>query len=568
MKPLRLIFLACLSVALSAASPPPKLILQITVDQLRGDLPARFGEHFGEGGFRYLFEQGIVYRNAHHAHANTETIVGHTTLSTGAHPAAHGMVGNVWFDRGSGRLVYNVEDIRYPLLSADADVDAATEIDPTQRAARSDGRSPANIEVTTFGDELALHHVEGAKVFGVSVKDRGAIAMAGHAGKAFWFSKQAGEFVTSRFYYETYPDWVTAFNATQPAQRYADTWWSLLHPPSTYRFGDRDDQPWETDFPGYGRTFPHAFGPGDSPYFTTLLTISPAGDELVLDFTRELIVAEDIGQDDITDYLSVSFSSTDYVGHLFGPSSLEAEDNLRHLDRTLANLLEFVDEHVGLDQTLVVLSADHGGPDAPGFMNEYGVESTLVNPADWNKSAAFAALQERFGLGEELVQTYFHPYVYLNREAISEAGLDLAEVEAAVAEQLTHFDGVALAVAYHDLMTGRLPDTRLTRSILNNHNPQRSGDVFVVFESNRFIADFDGLHVASTHGSPWNYDTFVPAVFAGAGLEPATIYRRIHTVDIAPTLSAVVGAKSPSGAAGDPLIEVLEALPEGQTDRP
>lgn len=209
----------------------------------------------------------------------------------------------------------------------------------------------------------------------------------------------------------------------------------------------------------------------------------------------------------------------------------------------------------------MVLSADHGGPDAPGFVNQYGIESALVDPESWDQAPGLARLKKRFGIGEELIQTYFHPYVYLNKAAIAEAGLDLAEVETAVANELVLLDGVAAAFTYADLMSGNLPDTRLTRAVLHNHNPQRSGEVFVVFEANRFIADFDGLHVASTHGSPWAYDTFVPIIFAGSGLEPRTIHRRVHTVDIAPTLSAIIGTKPPSGAAGDPLVEVLQTLP-------
>ena len=179
--------------------PPPRLILQITVDQLRGDLPSRYYDRLGEGGLRYLLDNGIVYLDAHHRHANTETIVGHTTLATGADPALHGMVANVWLDRASAQLTYNVEDARYPILGKAAGVNKKIEIDPTQKVARSDGRSPAAIMVSTFGDELALHFARKSKVFGVSVKDRGAISMAGHAGKAFWFSKSAGEFISSRF---------------------------------------------------------------------------------------------------------------------------------------------------------------------------------------------------------------------------------------------------------------------------------------------------------------------------------------------------------------------------------
>jgi hypothetical protein len=196
--------------AIVRADSPPKLVLQITVDALRGDLPSRYQYVLGEGGFRYLMEQGVNYTNAHYQHANTETIVGHVSLATGSVPAAHGMVANVWFDREKDRLVYNIEDARYHLLTAGADVDKKTEIDPTQRAAKVDGRSPDNILTSTFSDELAVHYAGRSKIFAVSVKDRGAVSMAGHAGKAFWFSKASGEFITSNYYYDKYPAWVTS----------------------------------------------------------------------------------------------------------------------------------------------------------------------------------------------------------------------------------------------------------------------------------------------------------------------------------------------------------------------
>jgi predicted AlkP superfamily pyrophosphatase or phosphodiesterase len=535
----------------------PKLILQITVDQLRGDLPGRYYDRFGEGGFRYLMEHGTVYQNAHHRHANTETIVGHATLATGADPAAHGMIGNVWLDRTSGQLTYNVEDARYPILSEGAGVDRKSEIDPTQKTARSDGRSPSAIMVSTFGDELALNQGGKSKVFGISVKDRGAISMAGHAGKAFWFSKKSGEFITSRFYYDQYPEWVTEFNAQKPASKYAGTSWQLLHDQSSYLFGATDDRPYETELPGYGRTFPHPFGGPDGKFFTTLLTISPAGDEMTLDFAKALIENEDLGGDATPDYLAISFSSTDYVGHIFGPSSLESEDNILRLDRTLADLFNFVDARVGLDKTLIVLSADHGGAEAPGRLAELGFEADYIDPNAFDKAGAIKALKERFGIGEELITTYYHPYVYLNREVIAEKGLDQAEVELAVAEELTRFDGVALAVSSSALGAGIVPDTPLIRSILRNYNPSRSGDVYVVFDPNRFINDFDGLTVAATHGSPWGYDTYVPIIFAGIGIPAQRITRLVNTVDIAPTLSLIVGAKPPTGSFGAPLNEVI-----------
>jgi len=535
----------------------PRLILQITVDQLRGDLPKRHYHQFGEGGFRYLMEEGTVFLEANHGHANTETIVGHATLATGADPSVHGMIGNVWLDRTSGELTYNVEDARYPILSEGAGVDKKTEIDPTQRTARSNGRSPAAIRVSTFSDELTLSLGGKSKVFGVSVKDRGAISMAGHTGKAFWFSKKSAEFITSSFYYDQYPQWVSDWNRTEPAKKYEGKSWDLLRDRADYMHGDADDRPYETELPGFGRIFPHPFGKADDKYFTTLLTVSPAGDELTLDFAKALIENEDLGSDATPDYLSVSFSSTDYVGHIFGPSSLEAEDNILRLDRTLAELFRYVDAKVGLDKTLIVLSADHGGPEAPGYLSELGYEADYIDPKAFDKTSAIAELKARFGIGQELIQTYFHPYLYLNREEISAKGLDQSEVEDAVVHEISKFEGVTLAVSSSALASGRTPDTALTRSVLRNYDPRRSGDIYLVFDPNRFINDFDGLSVATTHGSPWRYDTYVPIIFAGFGTPARQVARPVETIDIAPTLSLLLGAKPPSGSTGAPLVEVI-----------
>ena len=539
-------------------SASPKLIVQITVDQLRGDLPRRYLSQMGPGGFRYLLEDGITFVDAHHAHANTETIVGHATLATGAYPSAHGLIGNIWLDRDTGQMTYNIEDNRYPLLTADADVDQATEIDPTQRVARTDGRSPASILVSTFSDELTLHTVGAAKVFAVSVKDRGAVSMAGHTGKAFWFSKSAGEFVTSRFYYDRYPTWVTQFNKAQLPLRYENTEWNLLHTRNNYHFADLDDMPWEVSIGQFGRIFPHAYGTRDGKYFNTLLTVSPAGDELTLAFAKTLIENEGLGEDPITDYLAISFSSTDYVGHFFGPSSLEAEDNLLRLDRTLANFFAYIDKRIGLENTLIVLSADHGGPEIPARLSQLGFEAGYVDTTSWDKQAGLLRLKEQFGIGNELITKFFPPYVYLNRKEITKQGLQQAEVEAAVAKEMMKFDGIALAVSSTALEQGRVADTPITQAILKNHHPQRSGDVFVVFQPNHFINDFDSIQVAATHGSPWRYDTYVPIIFAGAGLKPQQVTRKVFTVDVARTLAAKAGTQPPSGSSGAILPEILE----------
>ena len=324
------------------------------------------------------------------------------------------MVGNIWFDRTSGRTVYNIEDPEYSILTDDAGVDADTEIDPTQRAASSDGRSPRTILTSTFGDELSSLTAGEAKVFGVSVKDRGAVSMAGHTGKALWFSKSAGQFVTSSYYYDKYPEWVVEWNAKGLPQSYGGKSWELLNPIGTYLFGDRDDQKWEPDFAGFGRTFPHPFGSSENQYFTTFLTLSPAGDQITADFAKTLIDREGLGDDEVPDFLGLSFSSMDYVGHFFGPSSLEAEDNIMQLDRTLADLFAFIDEEIGLDRTLIVLSSDHGAPEAPGYLYELGGLGGYVTPDKWDKAPAVERIKAKFGISGRLVEGYDHPYLYLS----------------------------------------------------------------------------------------------------------------------------------------------------------
>ena len=544
-----------------ATTNKPKLILQITVDQLRGDLPDKFMKHMDKGGFRWLKENGVWYKNAHYNYTNTETVVGHTTLATGANPSIHGMVSNVWYDRVKKRLVYNIEDKRYHILSKNAGIDGSTEVDSSQALAGTDGRSPANIMVSTFSDELSLFSNEKSKIFGVSVKDRGAVTLAGHNGKAFWFSKTSGEFITSSFYYDVYPAWVKKFNDQKLAERYLDKSWTLMYDKSKYMFGNSDDNPWEEDYANFGRVFPHKYGGKENKYFNHFLTFSPAGDELTLDFAKAVIDNEKMGQNDVTDYLAISFSSTDYVGHIFGPSSLEAEDNMLRLDKTLASLFKYVDEKVGLDNTLIVLSADHGAPEAPGYLAKLGIEAKWIAPMKWNKKPSLERLKKRFGVGQDLIESFFPPYLYLNHKVIKEKGLNLAEVQKAVAKEIMDIDGIALAVTSTEMSNNTLPDTYLYNAALRNFNAKRSGDILILFEPHCFANDMDGGAImASNHGGPWSYDTYVPVIFAGSALKGKQIFKRIRPNDIAPTLSAIVNAKAPSGSSGEILSEVVEAV--------
>jgi len=554
---LKIVLLSTLLFTLSEAK-QPKLILQITVDQLRGDLPDKFMKKMGNGGFRYLKESGVWYKNANYNYSNTETVVGHTTLATGANPNIHGMVSNVWYDRQRKRLVYNIEDSNYHILSKNADIDDSTEVDSSQALAGTDGRSPANIMVSTFSDELSLFTNSQSKIFSVSVKDRGAVTLAGHNGKAFWFSKTSGEFITSSFYYDKYPQWVKEFNDKKLAKRYDKKPWRLMYDKSKYMFGDSDDNPWEEDYIGYGRVFPHKYGGKESKYFNHFLTFSPAGDELTLDFAKAIIKNEKMGQHDVTDYLAISFSSTDYVGHLFGPSSLEAEDNMLRLDKTLASLFKYVDEKVGLQNTLIVLSADHGAPEAPGYLATLGIKAKWISPLKWNKKPSIKRLEKRFGVGQALIEAFFPPYIYLNHDVIKKNGLDLAEVQKAVAKEIMDIDGIALTVTSSELSNNTLPNTYLYSAALENFNAKRSGDILILFEPHCFANEMDGgVIMATNHGGPWTYDTFVPVIFAGSNLKGKQIFQPIRPNDIAPTLCAIVNAKPPSGSSGKILKKVL-----------
>jgi predicted AlkP superfamily pyrophosphatase or phosphodiesterase len=550
-----LVFLATLcctsfTMAGEPAGQDVRLVLQITVDGLRGDLINRYDNGFGDGGFRYLMKQGIVYTDAHYQYANTETIVGHATLATGTFPSQHGMVGNVWFDRETNELAYNIEDPDRPILPTREVEVQGEQVDPAQKKSRTQGRSPAVILAPTFADGLAAYYGGRSKIFGVSGKDRAAVSMAGHAGKAFWYSTNTGDFVTSTYYYKAYPAWASAWNAQRRAEEYFGKSWSLLNDASTYLLGGQDDRPYEADLRGYGRVFPHPFGQAGDKLFCTRLMVSPVGDKLTLDFCKALITHEQIGQDEIPDYLSISFSGVDAVNHFFGPSSLENEDVVVQLDRTLADLFTFIDKNLGLKNTLVVLSADHGMADMPEYMTELGYSAGRLDPDAIVKTANNAGKQ--FGI-DEVVRFFYRPYVYLDDEKIAVAKVDRTVVEQAVADALTDSDGIALAVASSRL-SSRQSDS-LVSQVRRNHHVTRSGDIYVIQEPYWFL--FDKGPVTAMHGSPWRFDTHVPIIFMGPGIEPKVVHRRVHPVDVAPTIAAFLGMTPPGSSQGTPLKEVL-----------
>lgn len=551
-------FFTVLALLLSGASSSAsdassiRLIVQITVDGLRGDLLHRYEPSFGPDGFRRMTEKGVWYTDAHHLHANTETIVGHATLATGAHPSEHGMIGNSWFDRSDGRLIYNIEDPNYKILSVPGFGGEGEQLDPTQALAETTGRSPVNLLVTTFGDELFKSNNGQSKIIGVSGKDRSAVAMAGHAGKAFWMSVETGAYQSSTYYYDVYPDWVTEWNSGRPADVAIGEEWSLSDPIDSYLLADNDDRPYETDLKGFGRTFPHAFGPPEDGLYYTQALVSPLGDQLTASFGKAAVLGEKLGQDEAVDYLSLSFSGVDATNHFFGPSSLENEEMVRMLDRTLADLFVFLDQEVGHENVLYILSADHGMPEMPEYMADHGHvterngHTALADELNREIKASFEI--------DGVIKAFFRPYIYLDHEAIEAANVDQRDIERLIVDSLEARSGIAVAVPsvpFPEQLASFVIDP-----IRRNFHPARSGDIYVVQAPYSFLLDPSAIAVM--HGSPWRYDTHVPILFSGPGIQPELVSRRVGTTGIAITLSEHFGTTVPSGASGSVLSEVFQ----------
>ncbi|MAE62687.1 MAG: alkaline phosphatase [Phycisphaeraceae bacterium] len=521
----------------------PKLVLQITVDQLRGDMPGRFRERFGPGGFRYLMDRGVHWINAHYEHSATYTGTGHATLFTGAHPAQHGIIGNDWYSMKLRQRINCGEDPDHRILG-----------EPT-RAHK--GTSPRNLLCSTVGDELIIATGGKGRVFSVSIKDRGAILPAGRLGKAFWYSDKTGRFVTSTYYYEQYPEWAAQWNAARPADQYRNTQWTLLKPRANYLFGRQDDRPFERAYKDLGRTFPHPLG-DDPDKFYASLRFTPMGDVLTLAFVKALIEHENVGAGETADFLAVSFSATDAIGHAFGPNSLEAEDNLLRLDRTLDDLLAYVDERVGLDDTLIVLSSDHGVDAAPEHMGYmHAAAQGTAGRLDPKRliEIADAAARKHFGIDRDLVLAYRSAGLYLDTRAIRDLELDPARVEQVVASALNEVPGVAYTATRTDLMRGRAQDQSIMRMIQRSFHPQRSGHVMVIQRPSWYM--HPKTVYSSMHGSPWSYDTYVPIILVGAGIEPRVVHRRVGPQDVAPTIAMILNVQPPSGTAGRPLAEAF-----------
>lgn len=486
---------------------PIKLVLWITIDQLRGDTFLRSRQSLDKGGLWRLLDTGLWFSSASHRHALTETAPGHATLFTGASPREHGLIANEWLDAG-GRPVLAVADPGSPLLGP------ALTSDEVHAAA---GRSPVNLRVSTFGDVLLQVSGGRSKVVAVSMKDRGAIPAAGLGGKAFWLGRRG--FVTSRYYFEATPAVLALHHASHPPESYLASGTFLHEPPA-----DIDPVEW--------------------------LRSTPQGDVATIDLAERLLVSEELGKDDAPDLLSVSLSATDYVGHAYGPESLEAKDNLARLDRLLGQFLTRIDAALGPGVTLVVLSSDHGVAETPETQRTAGLPTARFSESELEQ-AARRALKAQFAWCDCFLGVSA-PSVYLDRAKMKLRGLDIERVRAGLARALSEHPLVYQAYALGD--SGHRND--IGWRVALSEFEGRSGDVYVVLEP---YVQFSERTRGAEHGSPWGYDAHVPIVLSGPGIPTGVVHRPVDTRSLAGTVAALLGVPPPAAASPNYLGEALPA---------
>ncbi|MFZ6873583.1 alkaline phosphatase family protein [Undibacterium sp. Di27W] len=546
----RLLLLTCLTASTVLPALPgyavekpakAKLLVVLVVDGLPQEQVVRYRDQFGQGGFRRLLDQGAWFSDAHQAHGVTVTAVGHTAVLTGAYPYQHGIIGNNWIDPVTLESIYCTEDKQHTYIG--------------EETKPSDGTSPANLRVSTLGDELRYSNGEHSKVLTVSGKDRGAILLAGKTGTAYMYMGKTGNFASSTYYMKDHPQWVQQYQAAKPQDRFYGKEWRPLLPDAAYA-ADADDElvinQKEKD-----KRFPFVYtsksGKPDADYYKDLYT-GPYVDELTLDFARAAIEGEKLGQNPagVTDVLGISLSSHDYVNHSFGPESRMSHDHLQRLDRMLANFFTYLDKRVGLDNTMVVLTADHGFPNVPEFAQSIKRDAQRLDSkkmtADLNQY-----LSEKFGQ-KDLVSKWSAPSFLLDYKMIEQKNLKREEVEKAAARYLLGLPGIADSFTRTQFENGNLPRTRIGTLVQRAWHKQRSGDIMVITKPYWY---FGSEAHGTSHGSPYIYDTNVPLILMGKPFKPGAYGQYAEVMDIAPTLAHLLRVRPPSGSEGRVLTEIL-----------
>ena len=526
--------------ALAARAAGPALVVVIVIDGLPQEQVVKYRDLYGPGGFWRLLNDGAWFGNAHHGHAVTLTGPGHATVLTGTYPYRHGIIANEWTDRNTLGQVYCTGDEAHKYIG-----------DETRKL---DGTSPANLRVSTVGDELKYANNGQSKVIAVSGKDRGSILLAGKRGTAYMFMDKSGRFASSSYYMKEHPDWHTRFYAANPQDKWMGQAWTLLLPEAAYARSMPEGQPWHRAFVGGSRGFPFALPKGEKPadYYSQLMR-TPFGDEATLDFARAAIEGEGLGRNPagVTDILGISLSTHDYVNHAFGPESRVSQDHLLRVDRALAAFFDYLGRRIGMDKVLITLTADHGFMNAPEYSMGIGLGGARLNSpklmADLNE-----ALSARFAV-KSLAVRFSYPTIVLDQAAITKNFLNRGEVEATAQRFLSQYTGVAAVFTRTQLESGDLPDLPIKAQVLRAWNRELSGDLYVV------QAPFTlwGGNVV-THGSPYTYDTNVPLMFYGkTWIRPGKYPRAAAVADLAPTLSHLLEIRPPAASEGRVLDEIL-----------
>ena len=520
-----------------STSAAPKLVLVLSVDQMRYDYLTRFRPLY-KGGLKTLIDRAAVFSNAHYRHANSETGPGHSVITSGQNAGYSGIVANEWYDSLLKRQVNVVEDPSVVALGG---------------AGR--GASPIHFLGFTIGDMLKKKNV-ASRAVGVSVKDRSAILMAGpRADAAYWFEVQGGNFVTSTYYMKTAPAWLQAWNAKHAVDAFAGQSWTKSLPEEIYKkYAGQDDMPGEFDLKD--TVFPHVYpSPAGSVAYYTAFRRSPMADELLLDVALEAMKAHEIGTRDATDLFAIGFSATDSIGHAFGPDSHEILDQMVRLDRTIGRLFDAIEQRVGMSRTLVVLSADHGVMPLVERLKSQGVDARRARPEDFQKAVA-AALESRFPGKAGLVALQLGPDVWLDLPVLERLGLKRSDVEAAVEKGLLN-TGLVTSVYTHAQLIGDPPAddphfAQIRASFFAPRSPHLSGLVreFIYLGSNTYVA-------GTGHGGPYEDDLHVPVVLMGPGVKPGFYDKAAGPEDIAPTLGLLLGLEYPVQDGARQLREIL-----------
>ncbi|MES2349627.1 MAG: alkaline phosphatase family protein [Pseudomonadota bacterium] len=528
--------------ATAAAPAQPKLVLVMVVDGLPNEQLQRYRDQFGQGGFRRLLDQGASFSNAHQAHGITVTAIGHSAVLTGAYPYVHGIIGNNWIDPVTKKSVYCTEDTNYTYIG--------------EETKPSDGTSPNRLKVDTLGDQLRYATGNRSKVVAVSGKDRGAILLAGKTGTAYMYMDKTGDFASSTFYMKQHPDWVKQYQAGKPQDRYYGKSWTAQLPEAAYAGDASEDL--NAPKPGTHNRLPYTYysesGEIDAGYYNNLKT-GPFLDQLTIDFARAAVEGENLGRNPagVPDLLGVSLSAHDYVNHAFGPESKLSHDHLQRLDRMLADFFNYLDKRIGMDNVLVVLTADHGFPNTPEFSQTQHIDAQRID-GDKMMTALGKHLSDKFG-GAKLLSAWSLPNIHLDYEQIDKSGLKREEVENAAARFLLKQNGIVEAYTRTQLESGAANTTRIATLMRRAWNREASGDLMVVTKPYWYF----GTGISGTsHGSPYAYDTNVPLLIMGKRwIKPGYYGQYAEVVDIAPTLANLLHVRPPSGAEGRVLTETL-----------